>query len=137
MLPVLVYLFPSYVWGNFIHNFVKYMFNSLPSFFPSFLPWCGPRGPLNCSYLFTLLFLGPHPRHMEVSKLGVKWELLMPAYATATAKQDLSHLCDLYYSLGQHRIPNPLSEARDGTHILMDTSQFTSAALQQGLPNCF
>ena len=31
-------------------------------------------------------------------------------------------VCDLYHSSQQHWIPNPLSEARDGTHILMDTS---------------
>ena len=32
-------------------------------------------------------------------------------------------LCDLHYSSQQHWILNPLSEARDRTHILMDTSQ--------------
>ena len=43
------------------------------------------------------------------------------AYTTATATQDLSHICDLYRNLGQQGILNPLSEARDQTHILMDT----------------
>ena len=32
-------------------------------------------------------------------------------------------LCDLYHSSRQHQIFNPLSEARDQTHILTDTSQ--------------
>ena len=30
---------------------------------------------------------------------------------------------DLHHSSQQHRILNPLSEARDLTHILMDTSR--------------
>ena len=41
-------------------------------------------------YLFIFLsfvFLGPHPWHMEVSRLGVKLELQQPAYATDTATQ--------------------------------------------------
>ena len=31
----------------------------------------------------SFFFLGLHPRHMEVPKLGVKSELQLPAYATA------------------------------------------------------
>ena len=46
----------------------------------------------------------------------------LQAYATATAAQDLSHICELYSSLWQCQILNPLSEARDRTHILMVTS---------------
>ena len=33
--------------------------------------------------------------------------------ATATAKWDMSRVCDLYHSSGQCQILNPLSEARD------------------------
>ena len=44
---------------------------------------------------------------MEVPRLGVLSELLLPAYATATAMPD----------------PNPLSEAKDQTHNLMVPSQ--------------
>ena len=43
------------------------------------------------------------------------------AYATATATWDLSLIYNLHCSLWQYGIPNPLSEARDGTHILKDT----------------
>ena len=60
---------------------------------------------------------------MEVPRLGVKLELLLPACATATATPDLSHICNLHHSSQQRRILNPLSEARDRTCILMDTSQ--------------
>ena len=42
---------------------------------------------------------------------------------TATATPDPSHVYDLHHSSWQGQIPNPLSEARDRTHNLMDTSQ--------------
>ena len=54
---------------------------------------------------------------MEIPKLEVKLELQVPTYATA--RQDPNHLCNLHHSCW---ILNPLSEARDPTHILMDTS---------------
>ena len=43
------------------------------------------------------------------------------AVAYATATPDPSHICDLCHSLQQRQIFNPLSEARDGTHILTET----------------
>ena len=42
---------------------------------------------------------------------------------TATATWDPSHVCDLHHGSWQHRILNPLSEARNRTCILMDTYQ--------------
>ena len=60
---------------------------------------------------------------MGVPSLGVESELLLLAYATATAMPDPSRVCDLYHSSRQHWILNPLSEARDRIHVLMDTSQ--------------
>ena len=59
----------------------------------------------------------------EVPRLGAKLELQLGAYTTATATQDQSCVCDLHHSSWQHRILNPLSEARDGTRILMDPSR--------------
>ena len=50
---------------------------------------------------------------MEVPRLRGELELQLPAYTTATAKRDLSHVCDLHHSSRQHRILHPLSEARD------------------------
>ena len=72
-------------------------------------------------YLFALL--GPHPKHMEVPRLGVKSELQLPAYITATAMRDSSHVCNLHPSSQPRWIPNPLIEARDCACILVDTSQ--------------
>ena len=60
---------------------------------------------------------------MEVPRLGVESEQQLLAYATATETWDPSHVCDLHHSSGQRQILNPLSKARDRTHILMDTSQ--------------
>ena len=61
-------------------------------------------------------FLTLHVQHMEIFRLGVKSEL--PAYATATAMQDLSHICNLHHSSQQCWMLNPLSKARDWTHNL-------------------
>ena len=71
---------------------------------------------------FFVFFLGPPPHHQEFPRLWVESELLLLAYATATAMQDLSHICDLHHSLHQCRILNPLSEVRDQTCILTDTT---------------
>ena len=44
------------------------------------------------------------------------------ATATATATPDPSCIYNLHYGLWQHWVLNPLSEARDGTLVLVDTS---------------
>ena len=75
------------------------------------------------SFFGLFVFLGPHPRHMEVPRPGVSSEFQPPAYTTATATQDLSRFCDLHHSSQQCRIPNLLSKARDRTCVLMDASR--------------
>ena len=62
-------------------------------------------------FFFFWFFLGPHPWHMEVPRLGVSLELQLQAYARATATQDPSRFCDLHRSSRQCRILNPLSKA--------------------------
>ena len=77
-----------------------------------------------CLFVFwSFVFIGSHPWHMDVPRLGVQWELQPPAYTTATATWDLSCVCNLYHSSQQCQILNPLSKARDRTRILTDTSQ--------------
>ena len=61
--------------------------------------------------------------HMEVPRLGVELELQLLVYTTATAIADLNHICDLHRSSQQCWILNPLSEARDRTHIVTDPSR--------------
>ena len=68
------------------------------------------------------VFLGPQPQHMEVHRLGVKSELQLPAYTTATTMQSRSCICNLHHSSRQCQILDLLNEARDWTLILLDTS---------------
>ena len=75
-----------------------------------------------------------HSQHMEVPRLGAESELQLPTYATATAMQDPSRVCDLYHFSRQHWILNPLSEARDQTCVLMDTSWVRFRCTTMGTP---
>ena len=59
---------------------------------------------------------------MEVPRLGDESEGQPPAYAAATAKWDRSRVFDLHHSSWQRGILNPLSEARNQTRLLMDTT---------------
>ena len=59
---------------------------------------------------------------MEITRLGVKSELQLLAYATGTAVLDPSHVCKLHHSSWQCQILNPLSKTRNQTYVLMDTS---------------
>ena len=58
-----------------------------------------------------------------------------PAYTTATAKLDPSHICDLCHRLWQFWILNPLSKARDRTCIFVDTSWFLNLVSHKGNSN--
>ena len=90
-------------------------------------------------YLFLIIcFLGLHTRHVEVPRLGVEWELQLPASTTATAMQDPSCICDLHHSSRQCWILNPLSEARDRTRIFLDTSRVRyCCTMKELLTNAF
>ena len=59
---------------------------------------------------------------MAIPKLEVESELQLPAYITATATWDPSHVFDLHHSSWQRRTLNPPSEAGDQTGLLMDIS---------------
>ena len=85
-------------------------------------------------FFFSVCFLGPHLWHMEVPRLEVESELQLLAYATATATPDLSRNCDLHHSSQQCQIPGPLSEARDGTRILVDISWIHFHCATTGMP---
>ena len=74
--------------------------------------------------LLLFVFLGQHLWHMEVPRPGVESELQLLAYATTTAMQDLSLVFNLHHR--SQATLDPLSRARDGTCILMDTSQVFS-----------
>ena len=59
---------------------------------------------------------------MGFPKLGIRLELQLTAYTTATTTWELSRICDLYHSSQQCQILNPLSGARYQTQVLTDTS---------------
>ena len=63
---------------------------------------------------------------------GTSQELQLPAYTTATATLDLSCTCELRHGSRQYQDPNPLSEARDQTYILMNTSQVLNPLSHNG-----
>ena len=50
---------------------------------------------------------------MKIPRLGVEFELQLPAYTIATATWDPSCVCDLHHSSRQCQILNLLSQARD------------------------
>ena len=124
---------------------LKIRLNSLLAGTPVLLPlWCkvmltyvlAGLGFFLFVYLFVLSFvvLGPHPQHIEVLRPGVLSELQPPAYTTATATPDPSHVCDLHHSSQQHRILNLLSEARDQTQSLMVPSRIRFRSTKMGTP---
>ena len=77
------------------------------------------------------VFLRLHLQHMEVPRLGVELELQLPA--TASARRDPSCVCSLLRSSWQCLIPD-LSEVRNPTPILMDTSQIHFCCATTGAP---
>ena len=72
-------------------------------------------------FLSFLNFLLPHLQYMEFPGLGGQIGAVATASAMATITPDASLPCDLPCSLWQSWILNPLSEARDRTHILTET----------------
>ena len=53
-------------------------------------------------------------------RTGAKLEMQLMAYAMATATLDLSCICDLCHGLWQRWILNPVSKARDQTHVVTE-----------------
>ena len=87
---------------------------------------------INFVYFFIFCFLGPHPPHMEVPRLGVTSELKLPAYATATATSDPSCECDLHYTYWPRL--NSLIRARNRTRNLMVPNQIHFRCTTTGTP---
>ena len=81
-------------WQRWIHNLLCHQGTSVYSILFVFF------------FFFLVIFLGLHLRHMEVPRLGAESELQLPAYATATATWDPSHVCDLHHSSCQCQILN-------------------------------
>ena len=99
----------STVWGKFKRNHVSLFFIFIIYF---------------CFVLFFFILFTATPVAYGSSLSRDQIRAATGAYATAVATLDLSHICHLHHSLHQCRIFNPLNEARNQTHILLDTSQF-------------
>ena len=74
--------------------------------------------------------LGPNLRHVGVSRLGVRSEVLLPATTTATSNPSL--VCNLHHSSQQRHSLNRLSEVRDRTCIFMDTNHVLNPLSHSG-----
>ena len=93
----------------------------------------------HCIYICLIVclsFLGPHPWHMEVPRLGVESDPQPQAYARATAMPDPSCLCDLHHSSLRRRILSPLIKARDQTQNLTVPSRIHFRCTTTGTPLC-
>ena len=86
------------------------------------------------NHYYFFIFLGPHPRYMEVPRLRVESELQLPAYTTATATQDLSRIWNLHHSSQPRWVLNPLREARDRTRNFMVPSWIHFCCATTGTP---
>ena len=73
-------------------------------------------------FFFFFVFFWALLLHLYFPRLGVKSQLHLLAYTTATATPELSCICDLHHSSRQLWILNPVSKARNRTHILKVTS---------------
>ena len=85
--------------------------------------------PLTIESLYFCFFKG---HTCSIWKLGVKLELQLPAYTTAIAMRDPSHICDLHHSSRQCQILNPLSEARDQTYVFLNTGRVLNLLCHNG-----
>ena len=95
----------SNAWGALIQTFLRTMPLCIKS-----LSLFKDGSPISYVYSFCfILFLGPHLKHMEILRLGIKLELQLLAYTIATAMRDSSHVCDIC-----------LSNARTLTHWAMN-----------------
>ena len=78
---------------------------------------------LSCKFLFSFFQATPAARN---SQARGQIRTVAEAYSTATAMADPSRVCSLHHSSQQCPIFNPLSGARDQTHILIDTIGFVT-----------
>ena len=76
-----------------------------------------------CAFFFFSFFHAHGIWMFPGSQARSQIRAAVPAYATAIATWDPNYICDLHCSSWQHQILNALSEARDWTCILMDTSR--------------
>ena len=89
---------------------------------------------LNIFYNFLSFFFFQGCTHSIWKFPGFESKVQLPAQATAKATQDLSHfhICDLHHRSQQCWILKALIEARNQTHILMDTNWYLNLVSHNG-----
>ena len=92
---------------------------------------CGKEGEHSCFGCFGgknyTFFKKKKTIYAAPATYGSSWargriRTVAEGYTTATATPYPSHICDLCCSLQQYRNFNPMSKARDQTHILTETT---------------
>ena len=83
-------------------------------------------------FFFFFVFLGLHPPHMEIPRLGLNRSY--SCQPSSQPQQDPSLISDLHHSSQKCQIPDPLSKARDWTHVLMDSSRIHFCCTTKGTP---
>ena len=76
-------------------------------------------------FFFLVFFLGPHPRPIGFPRLGGKSGAVAEGLHHSHRNARSEHIASAVYTTAHHNLRsfNPLSEARDQTCILIDTSQ--------------
>ena len=74
-------------------------------------------------YIFFKFYFRATPMAYGSSQARVPVGAVAATLCIATATTDLNLVCDLHHSSWQCQILNPLSKAREQTHVLMDPSQ--------------
>ena len=86
--------------------------------------------------VFVFFFLGPHPHHMEVPRLGVNWSCSCRAMPQPQQHQ-IWALAATYTAIHSNiRSLTQLNETRDWTWVLMDTSPVCYCWATRGTPAC-
>ena len=117
---------PLHLYFLFLSFFLSFLSPLLSPFLPSLLlPFPFLPSFLSCFRTIPSAYGSSKAR----SQIGAAAE----TYATATATPDVNHIWDLCCSLGQSWILNPLSQARDQTHILTETMSIRSTTYNTGV----
>ena len=107
---------------------------------PQFFPWCLAGVGQWLSKFFSLpfaFFWGAPSAAYGGSQARGQIGAAAAGHVTATATPDPSLVCDLCHSSQQRQIFSPLIRARDGTRILVDTSQVHFRWATMGTPKFF
>ena len=105
------------IWSLLHYVYVPHLLNPVICWWTFKLFSCN-RTVLFYLFFVFLSFIGLHLWHMEVPRLGSN----RSCWAFTSAMWDLSQICNLHHSSRQCWILNPLSNAKDWIHILMDPS---------------